>query len=1162
MIYHRFQDEIFESKKKRRISDITIQNLNNSSCNLLYQSKNKKKIIKLKNEKIEDYFIIKNFLPICEEFLLKNYKNNFLQAFNEREKIKDVKTKNKEIDDVTDKNEESNYYEKEVSMIVNENSNITSYGGNNLDEKKKLDKNYEKHDRQEVKNKIKLEEKKKNNHNTNLEKDISLSNKIFNKKNNSTNSFNLYENYVRITKKSLKEMDLPFDRAVLLNAIDRRDNCEKIIKIINKKKVLSAFGESWEEMIEYIISLKEHKNLMKIFDIYDDEKNFYIIMEKLYGKELFSFLVYKKQVKESICKYIISQILQAANYLHFNNVIHRDIKPENLMFRNKKRKDRSYEYNYELVLIDYDTCHFINNNHYPNNNRENKYLYSTVNGIISNCIFSPTKNLTNDCAKLYKQDEEDKNVKQFYAKEFNKTKKGENYSEKAYKIVGDRTSIKINEQLNEKIDEKLNKKIDKAICNKNSKTSINRKHIKLVGTYGYIAPEIIKGYGYSILSDMWSIGIIFYILMTGITPLPMCLMINYKNTKEILLKKEKKGINFNLLSFNNYPLAKDLCEKFLQFDPNKRIPNSNIASNHPWLKYFNILKKNFTNFSYEDENNNPHFCINKIIKYNFNGITNNIKNINELKIPNEIDNHVIYPYNKEYCSEYYKEYHNKDSVNVCNSYYNNMHYYIQKKKYNNVYNNLTHCAPFNNNIVLFNQEYIYKNNEHLHKGSNFANYLFYINKFKEDNDIMNNSLCISNKNKNIDIVNGIFHHEDNLYNSINDAAIKKYIEEEKEETKMKDGEGEPIEGCIQMNSMTNVAGNNYNKFIELFESLIEKKKNSILSSSSKFNELILHNNTIQSTDDILNKREFYACAKKSEKYKKNSKKKEKLLNEENNMIEMRKEQNIQTYENCEVRKNNFLSKNEYTVNDVIFDNENEIYCTNHEINLQCTPLKGKKNFYTKNDMQNNIYKLIDNDNHNNYSRNATKNINETYENTNIYEMHNNINYGDNDNYLNTNNNIQYSFHINNSINNNIIGNKQNNNMIMMGVNYNSNKNTLNNNISEFSCINNGYNCLKFYSNSISNRNNLIYENLITNTESCDSFVNQKNQNIYFYNSNCAHINTSNYYITNKFEKTLNPYVNEYYNINDIANSAFQLSNEFNEYEIGAKKKKRKKISAY
>ncbi|KAI4838183.1 calcium/calmodulin-dependent protein kinase [Plasmodium brasilianum] len=624
-----------------------------------------KKIIKLENEKIEDYFIIKNFLPICEEFLLKNYQNLFMYLFNNKqEEINKIRIKQEREEQEQANDDEPVNANTEEHLQVQGKQKGEGY--NNCSEYTKETEINRSYNAEEEKEKKKEKKKCYNSEAGGKEKDRDDKPDIVSniKKKFSLTSFNLYESYVRVTKKSLREIELPFDRAVLLNVIDKKDNSKKIIKIINKKKVLNAFGESWEHMIEYIISLKEHKNLMKIFDIYDDGKNFYIIMEKLYGKELYSFLVYKKQVKESICKYIISQILQAVNYLHYHNIIHRDIKPENLMFRNKKRKDKTYEYNYELVLIDYDTCQFINKsygstcrnsgynnygqyiqyNHYNyyinnNNNHCNYYnfytqhnlIYSTINGIIGSPLLTPNKIIASECTKLCRQNHESKQPKQICSKEINLTQQAnctEWTSEKIHTKMlevrrGEKTgkddvgtAISTSAAVGAKAWAHAGDSGEGAVIQQNSKSYQGRRQIKLVGTYGYIAPEIIKGFNYSISSDMWSVGIIFYILMTGITPLPMCLMVNYKNTKEILLKKEKKGINFNLLSFNNYPLAKDLCEKLLQFDPNKRMPDSIIASNHPWLKYFNILKKNITDLRFGNNDINCCFSPNKQINNN------------------------------------------------------------------------------------------------------------------------------------------------------------------------------------------------------------------------------------------------------------------------------------------------------------------------------------------------------------------------------------------------------------------------------------------------------------------------------------------------------------------------------------------------------------------
>ncbi|CAD2103419.1 calcium/calmodulin-dependent protein kinase, putative [Plasmodium vinckei] len=572
-----------------------------------------KKIKKLVNEKIEDYFIIKNFLPICEEFLLKNYKHLFEDFINKRD---GNKCYNNSTTQVKKENTHQRFRHNNEQIQVKQFTNI-----NIATPSKKRKKSYETDTQDGIPNNPKKNKYKKKRDKFNSKK------------------FNLYQYYAQINKKSLKEIELPFDRAVLLNAIDKQNNTKKIIKIINKKKALSAFGETWEHMIEYILSINQHKNLMKIYDIYDDGKNFYLIMEKLRGKELFTFLVYKKQIKENICKYIMLQILQAVNYLHYHNIIHRDIKPENLMFRNKKRKDKNYEYNYELVLIDYDTCQFIkpqtyltlfsdNSQHYKKGTPKSEHIKreqktSTINQIP---YFCEAKGTT---LKSPKTDRHKNEIEQV-------DKHNETSSEW---IMYRKRNLEINEKKKEtEIKTVQNNE------NTNDISSNKSKHVKLVGTYGYIAPEIIKGLNYSISSDIWSIGIILYILITGVTPLPMCLMINYRNTKEILMKKEKKGINFNLLSFNNYPLAKDLCQQFLQFDPTKRIKNTITASYHPWLRFFNISKKNYITNTYRHNNlyNKLSFYSNKIYKCNKYPINHNQNNYNTTLKPSFSFNKITY----------------------------------------------------------------------------------------------------------------------------------------------------------------------------------------------------------------------------------------------------------------------------------------------------------------------------------------------------------------------------------------------------------------------------------------------------------------------------------------------------------------------------------------
>lgn len=109
---------------------------------------------------------------------------------------------------------------------------------------------------------------------------------------------------------------------------------------------------------------------------------------------------------------------------------------------------------------------------------------------------------------------------------------------------------------------------------------------RLVGTYGYLAPEILAGGEYSPRSDLWSVGVVLYILMTGIAPLPLDVMVGAKETLEALIRVRQRGIDFDVPPFPDFPLARDLCMKLLEFHPAKRIQSASEMLQHRWLRYF------------------------------------------------------------------------------------------------------------------------------------------------------------------------------------------------------------------------------------------------------------------------------------------------------------------------------------------------------------------------------------------------------------------------------------------------------------------------------------------------------------------------------------------------------------------------------------------------
>lgn len=97
------------------------------------------------------------------------------------------------------------------------------------------------------------------------------------------------------------------------------------------------------------------------------------------------------------------------------------------------------------------------------------------------------------------------------------------------------------------------------------------------GTPGYVAPEILKSEPYGPAVDMWSIGVILYILLCGFPPF-------YDETAAGLYEQIKNGdYEFPDPYWTNISKdAKDLVQKLLTVDPKKRITPEKVLS-HPWI---------------------------------------------------------------------------------------------------------------------------------------------------------------------------------------------------------------------------------------------------------------------------------------------------------------------------------------------------------------------------------------------------------------------------------------------------------------------------------------------------------------------------------------------------------------------------------------------------
>lgn len=98
-----------------------------------------------------------------------------------------------------------------------------------------------------------------------------------------------------------------------------------------------------------------------------------------------------------------------------------------------------------------------------------------------------------------------------------------------------------------------------------------------LGIAGYVAPEILRGEGYGAEVDIWSLGVIVYVLLAGYPPF-------YDEDQKKLFRKIKEGrYHFHEEYWGETsPEAMDLIRKMLCVNQKERWTADQLLS-HPWI---------------------------------------------------------------------------------------------------------------------------------------------------------------------------------------------------------------------------------------------------------------------------------------------------------------------------------------------------------------------------------------------------------------------------------------------------------------------------------------------------------------------------------------------------------------------------------------------------
>ncbi|KDO26369.1 AUR protein kinase [Saprolegnia parasitica CBS 223.65] len=126
-------------------------------------------------------------------------------------------------------------------------------------------------------------------------------------------------------------------------ARERKSEHIVALKVLQKAQLVKNNVEHQLRREIEIQSHLRHKNILRLYGFFHDEKRIYLIIEYAARGELYKELTERGTFSEAVAARYVREIALTLAFMHSKHVIHRDIKPENILIG----------YNGELKLADF-----------------------------------------------------------------------------------------------------------------------------------------------------------------------------------------------------------------------------------------------------------------------------------------------------------------------------------------------------------------------------------------------------------------------------------------------------------------------------------------------------------------------------------------------------------------------------------------------------------------------------------------------------------------------------------------------------------------------------------------------------------------------------------------------------------------------------------------